>query len=180
MLTPTIRRSLHRLRAPALALSLVSATLGACGGSAVSDSQGSGEDNGSGGTDPGSGGATGSGGGTASGGNPSTGGNAGGGAPQDFCSAPSDCVVVMDTSKPCYSASCSEPEVATVAEVEANPCLVLWENRSDPIPPGCFYERDIACPAVCALQPACVAADCVEGSCTLIVSYDEESCPLDE
>lgn len=147
----------------------MSTTLFACGGTFLTESE-----------PAGTGGSAGA---SASGGASSGGGSAAGGSPSDgSCSSHSNCLAVVNTADPCFSPSCSAPQAATVLQVANDPCLLLWENRNDPIPEGCApEEQDISCPAICAQEPECVRARCEDAACSLHIGYEEASCaPSDQ
>jgi hypothetical protein len=152
----------------------VSLALAGCAGEAFKGSEG-----GDGGTVPGSGGTTGSGGSVASGGTNASGGTGGIDYPDPTaeCRDTSECVAVVDTSDPCFSADCSGPIAASLADMTNNPCLVLWEEREQPVEDACASSEPVTCPAVCAVQPACVDVSCSSNSCELELIENEANCP---
>lgn|SRR6478736_280648 len=137
-------------------------------------SDGSGGDEGTGGDEP-SGGSD-SGGSDNSGGSESSGGSDGSGGGENACSENNECVAAADMDQPCYSAACAAPVAVTQSELERNPCLVRWEERSQTtIPEECAgSDKDMVCPAIsCELPPPCVSASCSDltGACEV------ELCP---
>lgn len=97
-----------------------------------------------------------------------------------ICRSDDDCVAASQTNGACYAPSCSAPQAATKAEVEADPCLVAWEGTTGPqVPSGCEYEGDLACPAFCIQPPVCVRPYCsASGSCELVVGQEPAACEV--
>jgi hypothetical protein len=86
------------------------------------------------------------------------------------CDESEECIAAANFDDECFSPSCSAPVAATASEVEQSPCLVPWEDREDLIPEECAaHDSEVACPAICEIQPPCVDAACAPatGECVI-------------
>ncbi len=139
----------------ATSIALASAAASACGG----DTFGGGEG--------------GEGAGTGAGGSDS--GGSGGTASRAECTRNDDCVAAANFDDPCFTPSCSSPVARREDDVATDPCLVPWDDRAEPVPEQCG-QGEVACPAICAEQPACIAPRCDDGVCKLALGYDALEC----
>lgn len=175
-----LRRSLAVWTLPLLLTgALAACSPGFVGSDSQSDGTGGGSDAGTGGTD-GTGGSDSETGGSGTGGSePGSGGaNAGSGGSDtstggadSSCSDGDACIAAANFDDECFSPDCSAPVAATASEVARDPCLVPWDERTTSIPEECAASSPAsACPAICEVQPPCVAASCSDsGQCEIVV-----------
>jgi hypothetical protein len=155
----------------------------ACGGDAFSAGGSGGTIAGSGGSSTG-GSVSGGAGGlvTGSGGAGGLAGSGGSGGivyppPRGECTDHTQCVAVVDTADPCFSSDCGPPLAASRTDMANNPCLVPWEQRYEPVQSMCRSSEPVACPALCAVQPACIQTGCSSEQCQMELIYEITNCP---
>ncbi len=132
--------------------------LTACGGTAEDDDSGS-----TGGNSAASGGGSGD-------------GDGDGGSTS--CNVDSDCVAASHTDSACFAPGCELPLAASLAQIEADECLVAWSGTEPPArTDACTPSTSSSpCPAACALPPTCVLPYCDTGSCQLVIQQDGANC----